>query len=595
MIEDTPQGNLLPSLSQAHMDKQTRLKEAGINPYPYEFAVTHATDEIRQQFQHLVESRQGVAIASRVMSQRVAGKSLVFLDLAPTSEHIRRDTKIQVMIRQDEVDPESWLVVENLSLGDWIGIHGVCLFTRAGEPTVQASQITMLSKTLRPIPIPKIYSSIEGGTKDAHTVQDIDMLWRYPEIDMLVRHKAEIMVARSRVLNAVRKTLLDEYQCVELETPYLNTFFGGAEATPFTTKVRALDQEVYLAISPEIELKRAVVGGLGTGGKLGKGVFSIARNFRNEGVDRTHNPEFTSMEVYIPFVDFKFMMEITERIFARVCQEVHGSLQCNYNGGTLDFSKPWPRLEMTRLVTERSGIDIETSDIDRIRSEIKKRDLHVQHSLDELSDGSSASRQRLIRLLKQAELNRHYPNHDRLSTQELLSIALRHRLHKEILPEQAWDFLVLDLFEIYCEPFLIEPCHVILHPAKSTVLCKQYRFGPLPNGHILIERFESFVMGMELSNAYSELNDPTIQRQLIEEQARLRERGREDAMPYNEPFLRAIEMGLPPCGGLGIGIDRMVMLLTDSRSIRDVIAFPMVGREVEPKRVASSTGRAGTS
>jgi len=579
MSDENSQDNLIQNLSQSNVDKQAHLRQAGINPYPYQFAVTHALDDVRQQFQHLVETEQPIAVASRVMSQRLAGKNLVFLDLASTAEHLRQEIKIQVMIRRDEVETKSWVVVENLTLGDWIGVQGKCLFTRAGEPTILASQITMLSKVVRPIPIPKIYGKGEGFIKEAHTIQDLDTLWRYPELDMLVRRKAEVLVAKSRVLNAVRRTLTDVFNCIEIETPYLNVFFGGAEATPFTTHVRALDQEVYLAISPEIELKRAVVGGLGTGGKLGNGVFAIARNFRNEGVDRTHNPEFTSMEVYIPYVDFNFMMEVTERVFAQACQDVHGSLSCSYNNQILDFSKAWPQIEMTKFVTEKSGIDVENWDIDRIRTEMKSRTLHLEHSVDGLKTNSSESKQGLIQRLEQSDIARYYSNYAQLNVDELLALILRHKLHKGILLDQDWDYLVLDLFEIYCEPFLTEPCHIILHPAKSTVLCKQYRAGPLPNGFTLIERFESFIMGMELSNAYSELNDPFIQRQLIEEQARLREAGREDAMPFNEPFLRAIEMGLPPCGGLGIGIDRMVMLLTDSRSIRDVIAFPMVGRE----------------
>ena len=206
----------------------------------------------------------------------------------------------------------------------------------------------MLSKSVRPIPLPKIYENSDGERRDAYTVQDTDTMWRYPELDMIVRQKATTLAARSKVLNAVRHTLLEEYGCIELETPFLNIFFGGAEATPFITYIRALDQDVYLAISPEIELKRAVVGGIGSGGELGRGVFTIARNFRNEGIDHTHNPEFTSMEVYIPFVDFEYMMEVTERIFVTACTAVHNSTQCSYSGHVLDFGKPWPRLSMTR-------------------------------------------------------------------------------------------------------------------------------------------------------------------------------------------------------------------------------------------------------
>ena len=580
MLNENRSINSSSADSRADLYKLSNLRRAGINPYPYQFAISHSPLEVRQQFKSLTETQERITVASRVMSHRLAGKSMVFLDLASTAEQIRQNSYVQVMLRRNEIDTTSWIVVENLGLGDWVGVSGTCFYTRSGEPTIKAMQVTMLCKSIRSIPIPKIYETTEGEIKNAYIVQDMEMLWQFPEIDMLARRKAKVLVARSRILNVVRQTLINEFQCIELETPFLNIYFGGAEANPFTTHLQALNQDVFLAISPEIELKRAVVGGVGTGGNLGKGVFSIARNFRNEGIDRTHNPEFTSVEVYIPFMDFKFMMEVTERLFSNACQDVNGSLRCSFNGKILDFGKPWPRLEMTRLVTEKSGIDVETWDLDRIRVEIKNRGLQNQHKFNTPELDIKASRQLLTRLLEQTKITQHYPNYVNLSTEELMSIALRHKLHKGIDTEQEWDYLVLDLFEVYCEPFLIEPCHVILHPAKSTVLCKQYRGQPLPNGQTLIERFESFVMGMELSNAYSELNDPIIQRRLIEEQAQLRKQGKEGAMPYNEPFLRAIEMGLPPCGGLGIGIDRMVMLLTDSQTIRDVIAFPMVGREV---------------
>lgn len=571
--------NFISPLSQASLEKAARLRDAGINPYPYEFILTHAVDEVRRSFSQLADSNERVSIASRVMSQRSSGKNLIFLDLAATAHQIRQGLKIQVMVRRNEVESTSWYVIENLGLGDWLGVNGVCQYTKSGEPTIIASQITMLCKSLRPIPLPKIYENDKGEVRDMYAVQDIETLWRYPELDMLVRQKANTLVARSRILNAVRNTLIADYGCVELETPFLNAFFGGAEAAPFTTHLKALNQEVYLAISPEIELKRAIVGGMGTGGDLGSGVFYIARNFRNEGVDRTHNPEFTSMEVYIPFVDFDYMMNVTEKIFANACISVHQSTKCTYAGHTLDFGKPWPRLLMTKLVYEQSGIDVENLSTEDIRLEIERRELHLSFNLDEgsLSD-NRAARQELLKLLETTRITTMYDDLHSLSIEDLRTIALRHKLHKPIDLMQEWDFLILDLFEIYCEPNLIEPCHVLLHPAKSTILCKEYRHGPLPNGNKLIERFESFSFGMELSNAYSELNDPLIQRKLVEEQAGEREHGKENAMPHNEAFLRSLEMGLPPCGGLGIGIDRMVMLLTDSRTIRDVIAFPLVGK-----------------
>lgn len=562
---------LSSGVEKDRLEKLSLLNQLGISPYPYSFQVTHALDELRVAFQSLVDSETVVSIASRVMAQRSAGK-LIFLDLAATAEQIRKSYKIQIMVRKNEVSSDSWAIMESLSLGDWIGVEGKCIYTRTGEPTIQAQVVTMLCKSLRPIPTPKVYEGEDGEVKDAYAVQDIELLWRYPEIDMMTRRKAEVMVARSQVLTSIRNTLVQEYNCIELETPFLNNYFGGAEATPFITHLKALDQEVFLAISPEIELKRAVVGGLGSGGNLGEGVFYIARNFRNEGVDRTHNPEFTAMEAYVPFVDYHFMMEMTEKIYANACQAVHGEPICRTSNHNLDFGKPWPRLKMTSLVKEISGIDVEHWSTDEIRSEIKRRELHTGHKIDHLSSCQ------LKELLKQTHIAQFYSYIEKMTDEELRKIALSHGLHQGIFLEQEWDFLVLDLFDLYCEHQLVEPCHVILHPAKSTVLCKEYREGPLPNGHVLIERFESFALGMELSNAYSELNNPIIQRRLVEEQAKARELGKEDAMPHNELFLRSIEMGLPPCGGLGIGIDRMVMLLTNSQAIRDVIAFPVLRR-----------------
>lgn len=576
MSESSPDVTSL-GLGRSNLDKLETLRRAGINPYPYSYAVTHAPEEVRRDFASLAERGEVVRVASRVMAYRASGKKLVFLDIAATAEDLRQDRKLQVMVRKEESDETSWTVLENLGLGDWVGIEGSCFLTRTGEPSLLAKRLTLLCKALRPIPIPKVFDQPDGTLKEAYTLQDSDTLWRYPELDMLTRRKAEVLVARSQILGAVRKTLAKEYGCIELETPFLNPYFGGAEATPFTTHLKAFSQDVFLAISPEIELKRAVVGGLGSGGRLGRGVFFIARNFRNEGVDRTHNPEFTAVEVYIPFVDYDFMMEVTERLYARACEAVQGSLTCRFQQHVLDFGKPWPKLPMCQLVREESGIDVESWPAEAIREEMARRGLHLRHALDGLNAGQLAeARPELVALLRRTGLDRRYPNLDSLSPEELHARVLRHKLHQGLDLDQDWDFLVLGLFDVYCEPFLIQPCHVILHPAKSTVLCKESRGGALPNGRKVIERFESFAAGMELSNAYSELNDAIVQRRLVEEQAAARAAGKQDAMPHNEPFLRAIETGLPPCGGLGIGIDRMTMLLTDSSSIREVIAFPMV-------------------
>jgi lysyl-tRNA synthetase class 2 len=518
------------------------------------------------------------------MGYRTSGRKLAFLDLAPTVEEIRQDRKLQVMVRRDETDDASWAVLENCGLGDWLGVEGSCFLTRAGEPSLLAKRLTMLCKSIRPIPLPKIFDQSDGSVKEFYTLQDGETLARFPELDMLTRRKAETLVARSRILGAIRAVLATEFGCIELETPFLNAFFGGAEATPFTTQLRAYSQEVFLAISPEIELKRALVGGLGSGGRLGRGVYFVARNFRNEGIDRTHNPEFTSVEVYIPFVDYDFMMGVTERVYARACEAVHGTLSCRFRDHDLHFGQAWPRLKMTELVRDASGIDVETLSAQQIRDEIVARQLHLRTPLDGLTPSQMAdARPALVALLERSRLAWRYGDLARLAPDELAAIVLRHKLHRGLNVEQEWDFLVLDLFDVYCEHFLMGPCHVILHPAKSTVLCKESRGGLLPNGHALIERFESFGAGMELSNAYSELNDPIVQRRLVEEQAAARAAGKQDAMPHNELFLRAIETGLPPCGGLGIGVDRMTMILTDSATIRDVIAFPMVPAQDGPE------------
>lgn len=552
-----------------------QLRDAGIDPYPYAFERTHSIEELQRDFSDLLPAETRVAVASRVIAHRSAGKTLVFLDLAPTANAIRQGHKIQVMVRRDQLDSASLPVLDVLSTGDWIGVEGTCMRTDAGEPTIRAQRVAMLSKSLRSINFPK---NKKSGSEARVGIQDPETRWRYPELDMLVGHKAEVLAARSRVLRSVREVLSDQYGCIEIETPYLNICFGGADARPFVTEVFALDcQQVFLAISPELELKRAVVGGLGSGGALGNGVFSIARNFRNEGIDRTHNPEFTVMEVYVPFVDYTFMMQMTEDLYRQACLAVNGSTQCTFRGRTLDFGQPWPRLPMVDLVKEKSGIDVGQCTVEQIREVIRDRGLDTGGEIARALSPSASPLEPpdLLAILQRAAIARLYPELHGAPAAELRATAERHRLPIGVDLTLEWDFLVLELFDMFCEPLLWEPCHVTLHPAKSTVLCKRARGGPLPNGQELIERFESFGAGMELSNAYSELNDPVLQRALIVEQAAQRMAGKDDAMPHNERFIRSVEMGLPPCGGLGVGIDRMMMLLKDCHTIREVIAFPM--------------------
>lgn len=574
-----PPGERAALLAGSNLAKADRLRHAGVEPYPYAYERTHSIEELRADFAHLMESAATISIASRVAAFRSAGKRLFFLDLAPTAGAMRQGNKIQVMVRRDEVDASSVLVIENLAIGDWVGVEGTCMLTRSQEPTVLARRVSMLSKVLRTVPFPKIQAASDGAATEHYRIQDPETLWRSPELDMLTGRKAEVLAARSRVLRRLRNVLADEFGCIEVETPYLNACFGGADARPFTTQVAALDQQVFLSISPEIELKRAVVGGLGSGGKLGEGVFCIARNFRNEGVDRTHNPEFTALEVYVPFVDYTFMMHLTEVLFREACIAVHGCPQCTFRGQTLDFGAPWPRLPMVELVSANSGIDVGRCTAADIRASVRERGLDAGGEIAGALAASSGQpgADDLLAILERAGVARLYPRLDGASAADLRALAERHRLPLGVDTTLDWDHLVLKLFDMFCEPLLWQPCHVTLHPAKSTILCKRARGAPLPNEQALIERFESFGAAMELTNAYSELNDPVLQRALIMEQAQQRAAGKADAMPHNERFVQSIELGLPPCGGLGIGIDRMMMLILDCQSIREVIAFPMTG------------------
>lgn len=565
------------AIVKENIQKIKVLRDKGINPYPYSYKITHSLVDIITQADKYINEKTEISIASRVMSLRTAGKNMVFLDLSATIQQLKVGTKIQLMIKKNKVDEETWTIVKYLSIGDWIGTFGVCFYTKVGELTVRVNKITMLSKIMKPLPVPKIYTDNDVNLKEIFSVQDQELLWRQPELDMLLKEKASTLVNRSKILQKIRNIMTGEYECIEIETPYLNAFFGGADATPFTTYVKSLSQELYLPVSPEIELKRTIVGGIGSGGALGKGAFYIARNFRNEGIDKTHNPEFTALEVYIPFVDYHYMMEVTEQLFRDACIAIHNKPVCEFQGAEIDFSKKWPVYEMTKLLSEKSGLSVEIMDLFELRKSLKQRNLHITHDFKFYKNNvSTIDKEKIIKIITDAQLDNFYSNLNDTDQEELVGIVHKHKLHNSIDLKQDWDYLILDLFDIYCEPFLIQPCHIIKHPEKSTPLCKIYRGDPLPNGQRLIERFESFAAGMELSNAYSELNDPIKQRDLVEQQAKKRESGDDEAMPYNELFLQSIEMGMPPCGGLGIGIDRMVMLLTNNPVIRNVIAFPTI-------------------
>lgn len=535
------------SLIATRKGKRDALRAAGVDPYPYVFAKTHSVEELTQEpFARLEQAGVEVAVPGRVMAIRSHG-GLVFMDLGI----VRHGPKLQLAVVGSQLDTSSRAVFDGVDLGDWIGAIGHLMYTRTGQETMKVDRLVMLAKALRPLP------NFKGSS-----VADPELLAQMPELAMIFGEKRQVLRQRATIIRTLRR-VLEERGLTEVETPYLNPYFGGAEARPFTTHVNALDRDVFLPVSPEIELKRLIVGGL-------EGVFAIARNFRNEGLDQRHNPEFTGLEVYVPYTDYEAMMDLVEEIFFVCCTAVHEEPRCRYGNIQLDFTPPWPRVPVVEAVETAMGIVVSQIDAATLRTVCRMRRLHEGCSPEGML------RSELLMKLSCTGVPSLQGNWDGVTDEELRAAITRHRLHVPLDLEREWDFLVLDLFQAFVEPTLVQPCHVTLHPARSTVLCKRYRGKPLPNSHELVERFESYAVGMELCNAYSELNDPEVQRRLIEEQAEARAAGRDEAMPHNELFVRSLEYGMPPCGGLGIGVDRLVMLLTGAIAIREVIAFPLV-------------------
>lgn len=456
--------------------------------YSYNFDRSHKIGEL-QEFDGGEENLpdRDFSTAGRVMEIRSFGE-LVFLDLRGERE------EIQLIVREDEELLEQ---VENLYRGDIIGVEGFMTYTDKGEFSLQVEQMEVLTRGLRNIP------------SDYFGVEDQELRYRDRPLHLTVDMEArETFRMRSQIIREIRN-FLHEREFMEVETPTLQPVYGGASAEPFTTHVDALDREWYLNISPELYLKRLIIGGY-------ERIFEITKNFRNESIDTTHNPEFTMMEIYQAYADYEDMMELTEQLYEHVAVEVTGSAEIEYQGETLDFSAPWPRMTMREAIQEYGGFDVEELSHEEIQERME------EHG---------------------AELESDY--------ERGLAIA--------------------ELFEEVVEENLIQPVHIIDHPEETTPLCMQHR-----EEEGTIERFESFAVGVELCNAYTELRDPIRQRNLFEEEQRRQEEGDDEAHPIDIDFVEALELGMPPTGGLGIGIGRMVMLLTDQESIRNVILFPMM-------------------
>ena len=483
------------------------LREAGINPYPAErFDVSASAADIVAGFDAEPEKFQTVTIAGRMMSRRIMG-SASFFEL---QDHTGR---IQVYIRRDDICPEGDPTLYNtvfkklLDIGDFIGVEGFAFRTNTGELSVHCRKFTVLSKSIRPLPVVK---EKDGQQFDALTDPEVRYRQRY--VDLVVNPKVrDVFVKRAKIIATMRE-YFNEHGCLEVETPILQPIPGGASARPFITHHNALDIDFYMRIATELYLKRLIVGGF-------DGVYEFGKNFRNEGMDRTHNPEFTCMEIYIAYKDYRWMMEFTENMLERIALAVNGTTEVEIDGKTISFKAPFRRLTMTDAILEKTGYDITG------QSEAQLREACA-------------------------------------------------RLNVEVDDTMGKGKLIDAIFGQYCEGDLVQPTFICDYPIEMSPLCKRHR-----DNQDLTERFELFVAGKELCNAYSELNDPIDQLERFQEQMRLSERGDDEAMFIDMDFVRALEYGMPNCSGMGMGIDRLTMFMTGQTSIQDVLFFPTMRPE----------------
>ena len=490
------------------------LREAGINPYPAErFDVSASAADIVAGFDAEPEKFQTVTIAGRMMSRRIMG-SASFFEL---QDHTGR---IQVYIRRDDICPEGDPTLYNtvfkklLDIGDFIGVEGFAFRTNTGELSVHCRKFTVLSKSIRPLPIVK---EKDGQQFDALTDPEVRYRQRY--VDLVVNPKVrEVFVKRAKIIATMRE-YFNQHGCLEVETPILQPIPGGASARPFITHHNALDIDFYMRIATELYLKRLIVGGF-------DGVYEFGKNFRNEGMDRTHNPEFTCMEIYIAYKDYRWMMEFTENMLERIALAVNGTTDVEIDGKTISFKAPFRRLTMTDAILEKTGYDITGQNEAQLREACARLNVEVD---DTMGKGK----------------------------------------------------LIDAIFGQYCEGDLVQPTFICDYPIEMSPLCKRHR-----DNEDLTERFELFVAGKELCNAYSELNDPIDQLERFQEQMRLSERGDDEAMFIDMDFVRALEYGMPNCSGMGMGIDRLTMFMTGQTSIQDVLFFPTM--RPEKKVVADS-------
>ncbi|MDR9417392.1 lysine--tRNA ligase [Gracilimonas sp.] len=507
----------LSEQEEIRREKLQQLQELGVNPYPYSFDATHTSKQILDNETELIRDEDNpdtdtVVVAGRVMTKRVMGKA-AFFNLQDS------EGTIQVYIRRDDVATEE-LGTDNynkvfkklVDIGDFVGIKGFVFKTGTNETTVHAEEFTFLGKTIRPIPTPKEETTEDGETIIHDAFTDKEQRYRMRYVDLIVNPEVRKTFQQRTDMVQTMRNIMNEKGYLEVETPILQPVYGGAAAKPFVTHHNALDMDLYLRIANELYLKRLIVGGY-------DGVYEFSKDFRNEGLSRFHNPEFTQVELYVAYKDYNWMMEFTENMLKQVALKLHGSTKVQVGENEIDFKTPWPRIPLFEAIEKETGHDLYGKDLDELKAIAKE--LHI-----EMDESFGAGK------------------------------------------------IIDEIFGEFVEGKLIQPTFITDYPIEMSPLTKKHR-----SKEGLVERFEAICNGKEIANAYTELNDPIDQRERLEEQAKLRAGGDEEAMTIDEDFIRALEYGMPPTAGIGIGIDRLAMIMTNSDSIRDVLFFPQMKPE----------------
>jgi lysyl-tRNA synthetase, class II len=498
-------------LSEQEIQRRQKLQELlslGINPYPpEEFKVNATAADIKANYERDKLNYKDISIAGRLMSVRDMGKAC-FAVIQDGSG------RVQIYVRKDDLCPGEDKTLYDvvwkklLDIGDIIGVQGYVFTTKTGEISIHVTALTLLSKSLKPLPIVKT----DDTGKSFDEVSDPEFRYRQRYVDLIINPQVrDTFIKRSQLINSIR-TSLNNAGMLEVETPILQSIPGGAAARPFITHHNALNMPLYLRIANELYLKRLIVGGF-------EGVFEFAKDFRNEGMDRTHNPEFTVLEFYVAYKDYNWMMSFTERLLEKVAMDLYGGTELTVSGKTIDFKAPYRRVTMFEAIREHTGHDLTGMNEHQIREVCRQLEIHAD-------------------------------------------------------PAFGKGKLIDEIFGAKCEHYYVQPTFIIDYPVEMSPLTKKHR-----SSEGLVERFELMINGKEVANAYTELNDPLDQRERFEEQVRLMERGDDEAMFIDHDFLRALEYGMPPTAGIGIGIDRLTMLLTDNASIQEVLFFPQMRPE----------------